>query len=566
VYEAGLETDLETITAFRLEALTHPTMDKMSLSRGGGNFVLSGFEVRVRSGEGEEFRTVPIARAVADFEQDGWPVAAALDDDPKTGWAVNGQDKKENRQAVFTLEEALTGAREMELLVRLRHESEEKRHHIGRFRLSAISLDRPTPGEFGVPENVVLTLGIPDEERGGKQAEEIAAHYRSIAPMLDPAREELASRRERRDQLNDAIPTTLVSESVQPRAIRALPRGNWMDDSGDVVEPGIPEFLGNGETPDRRLTRLDLAEWLVSPENPLTARVFVNRLWKNFYGTGISRVLDDLGSQGEWPSHPELLDWLAVEFRDSGWDMKHMVRLMVMSRTYRQSSLATEELRTRDPFNRLLARQSRFRLPAEMIRDNALAVSDLLVPEVGGASVNPYQPEGYYAQLNFPKREYEADEGSDQYRRGVYTHWQRTFLHPMLVAFDAPSREECTAERPRSNTPLQALTLLNDPTYVEAARALAERVIEEGGRTAEARVRYAYQVALSREPDAEEMDWLTTLCRKHLEEYREDREAAEKLIKVGQKPVTDHHDPAELAAWTSVARVLLNLHETMVRF
>jgi hypothetical protein len=294
--------------------------------------------------------------------------------------------------------------------------------------------------------------------------------------------------------------------------------------------------------------------------------VFVNRLWKHLYGTGISRVLDDLGSQGEWPSHPELLDWLAVEFRESGWDMKHMARLMVMSRTYRQSSLATEELRTRDPFNRLLARQSRFRLPAEMIRDNALAVSDLLVPEVGGASVNPYQPEGYYAQLNFPKREYEADEGSDQYRRGVYTHWQRTFLHPMLVAFDAPSREECTAERPRSNTPLQALTLLNDPTYVEAARALAERVIEEGGRTPEARVRYAYQVALSREPDAEEMDWLTTLCRKHLEEYREDREAAEKLIKVGQKPVTDHHDPAELAAWTSVARVLLNLHETMVRF
>ena len=249
-----------------------------------------------------------------------------------------------------------------------------------------------------------------------------------------------------------------------------------MADSGEVVQPGVPHFLRQLRK-QQRATRADLAAWITADDNPLTARVFVNRLWKLFFGSGLSKVLDDVGSQGEPPVHPELLDTLAVEFVDSGWDVKRLVKLIVMSNTYQQSSSVRDELLEHDPFNRLLARQSRFRLDAEMIRDNALAVSGLLVRNVGGRSAKPYQPAGLYRHLNFPARKYQHDTGADQYRRGLYTHWQRQFLHPAMKAFDAPSREECTAERPRSNTPLAALVLLNDPSYVEAARMFAQRTI-----------------------------------------------------------------------------------------
>src|SRR5205807_3896212 len=256
------------------------------------------------------------------------------------------------------------------------------------------------------------------------------------------------------------------------------------------VTPGVPAALGRLDVGDRRATRLDLARWLVRPDNPLTARVFVNRLWKLFFGQGIVKTLDDFGAQGAWPTHPELLDWLAVEFVDSGWDVKRLVKLMAMSATYRQSSHASPALLRTDPHNRLLARQGRFRLDAEMVRDNALAVSGLLSPKLGGPSVKPYQPAGYWTFLNFPKREYSPDHGEDQYRRGLYTYWQRTFPHPSLLAFDAPSREECTVDRPRSNTPLQAMVLLNDPSYVEAARVFAERIIRQGGQTTPGRIQF----------------------------------------------------------------------------
>ena len=222
----------------------------------------------------------------------------------------------------------------------------------------------------------------------------------------------------------------------------------------------------------RRATRLDLARWLVSQQNPLPARVMVNRLWKVFFGQGLVTTLDDFGSQGTQPSHPELLDWLACEFTDSGWDVKGLVRKMVMSETYRQTSSVTETQRLRDPGNRWLARQGRFRLDAELVRDSALALSGLLCEKIGGPSVKPYQPPGYWVFLNFPKRDWAADKGPNQYRRGLYTYWQRTFLHPSLLAFDASTREECVVDRPQSNTPLQALVLLNDPTYVESARSV----------------------------------------------------------------------------------------------
>ena len=347
--------------------------------------------------------------------------------------------------------------------------------------------------------------------------------------------------------------------------MRILPRGNWQDDSGPVVEPAIPEFLGKIDVKDRRATRLDLARWMVSRDNPLVARVLVNRLWKLLFGQGLVRTCDDLGTQGALPSHPELLDWLAVELIDSGWNVKHVMKLMVMSRTYQQTSRSNPDLDRRDPTNTWLARQGRFRLDAEMVRDNALAVSGLLSPRIGGPTVKPYQPAGYWDYLNFPQRQWQDDHGENQYRRGLYTFWQRTFLHPSLLAFDASTREECTVDRPRSNTPLQALALLNDPTYVEAAKVFAGRIVREGGRTEAERLRYAYRRAIQREPTAAEADLLTRLYRQHLAQYQADRAAAAALLKVGDAQPPDGVEPAELAAWTSVARVVLNLHETITR-
>lgn len=368
-------------------------------------------------------------------------------------------------------------------------------------------------------------------------------------------------------KFESALPHCLVSvSSSQKRSVRILPRGNWMDESGEVVQPALPNYLPQPRRSSEsgELTRLDLAQWLVSRDNPLTARTVMNRLWKQFFGTGLSRVLDDLGAQGEPPTNPALLDYLACEFMDSGWDMKHMVRLIVTSETYRQVSTASPKLRTADPLNRWLARQSPYRIDAELVRDNALKVSGLLVGKLGGPSVYPYQPEGYWENLNFPTRDYTATQGPDQYRRGLYAWWQRSFLHPSLLAFDAPSREECTAERNRSNLPQQALVLLNDPTYVEAAGHLAGRTLVKCQDDAE-RMRWMWQQVLQREPSEAERQAITKLVDTHRHTYAQNRQAAEKLLNQGQSPAAKDIDSVELAAWTHAARVLLNLHETITR-
>jgi hypothetical protein len=312
---------------------------------------------------------------------------------------------------------------------------------------------------------------------------------------------------------------------------------------------------------------LDLARWLVSRANPLTARVLANRLWMLTFGAGLVRSPGDFGLQGSAPTHPELLDWLSSDLVENGWNVKALLRGIVTSRTYRQTSRASQSQRERDPFNLLLARQGRFRVDAEFVRDNALAVSGLFSDRMLGRSVRPYQPEGYWDHCNTfaGKLIYEQDHGADLYRRGVYTYWKRSFLHPSLVAFDAPSREECVVERPRSNTPLQALVLLNDPTYVEAARVLAERALQEGGATDAARIDWAFRRVVSRKATPQEVAVVTGLLEKHRAEYTADPAAAKSLLEVGDRPVPAAVPPSELAAWTSVARTLLNLHETITR-
>jgi hypothetical protein len=359
----------------------------------------------------------------------------------------------------------------------------------------------------------------------------------------------------------------MITRAMEPLTTRVLPRGNWQDESGAVVTPGVPDFLAQStESEGRRLTRLDLARWIMAPENPLTARVFVNRLWKQFFGNGISGVIDDVGAQGEWPSHPELLDWLAVEFRESGWDVKHMVKQIVMSATYRQDSRQRPELREIDPINRLLAAQSPRRLEAEFVRDNALAIAGLLDPEIGGPSAFPYQPRGYYENLQFPDRDYVADRDERQYRRGVYMHWQRTFLQPMLANFDAPSREECTATRSVANTPQQALTLLNDPTFVEAARVLAGNLLAAPAGSDDERIDALFRQVLARPARASERKSLGAFLATLRRTYRDSPDDARKLLRVGIAPLSAVAPEPELAAWTGVCRVVLNLHETITRY
>jgi hypothetical protein len=416
------------------------------------------------------------------------------------------------------------------------------------------------------PTNILAVLKTKGPERTDAQIVELAKYFRSISPLLDNTRADFAAAKKKKDDYVAMLPTTLMTVAVEPREMRILPRGNWMRDDGEIVTPAVPHFLPHPDAGTNRLTRLDLARWLIARDNPLTARVFVNRLWKQFYGTGITKSLDDSGSRAEWPTHPELLNWLAAEFVDSGWDVKHMVKLMVMAETYRQSSVVTKKLEERDPFNRLLARQSAIRLEAEMVRDNALAISGLLVDKVGGPSVKPYQPDGYWDQLNFPKRTYVVDHGESEYRRGIYTFWCRTFAHTSLLAFDAPSREECTVERVNSNTPMQALALLNDPTYVEAARTLAEQVVRNAGHSVKDRINWTYMRALDRKPTSEEFKLLNALYQKQIDRYTHNPDNAGKLISAGDRPVPKDLNGSEVAAWTSICRVVLNLHETITRY
>jgi hypothetical protein len=426
--------------------------------------------------------------------------------------------------------------------------------------------------EADVPNKMIAMLKIPPEKRTPEQEAEVSTNYRTFAPLLANTRAELAIAQQDKADYVKTVPTSLVTVATEPRMTRILPRGNWMNDSGEIVAPAEPAFLvkpaakGQPAKDARRLTRLDLANWIVSRQNPLTARVFVNRLWKMYFGIGISKTLDDFGSRGEWPTHPQLLDWLATEFMNSGWDVKHVVKLMVMSHAYRQTAVASDELRERDPDNRLVARQSAFRLDAEMVHDNALAISGLLVEKVGGPSVKPYQPTGYWDQLNFPKRTYMADHGGALYRRGLYTFWCRTFLQPSLEAFDAPGREECTINRPRSNTPLQALALLNDPTYVEAARAFAEDIVRRGGPDVNERIDWTFMQALDRQPSAQETALVAKLFEQERAHYAQDTADAKELVSVGERPVPKDLDPGQLAAWTEVARAVLNLHETITRY
>ncbi|HEY4262063.1 MAG TPA: DUF1549 and DUF1553 domain-containing protein, partial [Schlesneria sp.] len=380
-------------------------------------------------------------------------------------------------------------------------------------------------------------------------------------------RARLADVDKQKKDVDAAIPATMISGDMpQEREAFVLIRGAY-DKKGEKVDRGVPSILPPlpEGVPNNRL---GLGQWLTAPNHPLTARVIVNRYWQQFFGIGIVKTAEDFGAQGVWPTHPELLDWLSTEFIRTGWDVKRMHKLMVMSGAYRQSSNVTPELMTKDPENQLLARGPRFRLDAEVIRDSVLSISGLLVEREGGRSVKPYQPEGVWEAVAFVgsnTREFKQDSGESLYRRSLYTFWKRTSPPPSMATFDAPSRENCTVRRPRTNTPLQALALMNDKQYVEAARKLAARMMKEGGSTPQERLNYGFRLTTARTPTAKELDVLQRTLQKQLQTFTTDKAAADKLLAYGDSAKIMDLDPGEHAAWTMVANMLINLDETITK-
>ncbi len=477
------------------------------------------------------------------------------------GWHTAKNRNGEAQTAIFVLEQPVEATAGSELKVVVQTD------RAGCLRLSLSPLGFDPLNSPGLDDAERRAFAANVEARTPEQRETLAQLHLFATHADEKAFGTLRPLCAKLTECNGGKTHTMVTKATTPLVTRVLPRGNWQDLSGPIVAPAVPHFLPQPTSAaERRLNRLDLARWLTAPENPLTARVFMNRLWKQYFGTGISSLVEDVGAQGEWPVHPELLDWLALEFRDSGWNVKQMVKLLVMSATYRQDSRLRPELHDIDPGNRLLASQSPRRLEAEFVRDNALAIAGLINLDIGGPSVFPYQPAGYYANLQFPDRDYIAEIDLRQYRRGLYMHWQRTFLHPMLANFDAPPREECTAARTVANTPQQALTLLNDPTFVEAARVLAQAILAAPEKSDDARIESLTQRALARSPRPNEARSLAEFLAAQRAYFQHRPSEAAQFLDVGLAPRPAQLAGPELAAWTMVCRVVMGLHETITRY
>ena len=506
-------------------------------------------------------KAVRLQNASADYSASGFAVSKAIDGntDPKSGWSV-GEKTGRAHAATFEIE----GQPVIEpgsLLIFTLVQRFGTNRSLGHFRLAATTQPQPVRE---LPDNVREILAVISDQRTAQQREELAGYFRDFAPSLAPLDERL---RKLRRQFDDIKPVTLpVMRELaadKRRQSHLLNKGNFLD-PGEAVEPGVPAAFHLFPN-DAPANRLGLARWLISPDNPLTARVAVNRLWAQLFGIGIVETEEDFGTQGALPSHRELLDWLAVEFRDGGWDMKAMLKMMVMSAAYQQSSRVTPDLLEKDPRNRLLSRGPRRRLDAEMVRDEALALSGLLSRKVGGPSVYPWQPEGLWRAAFNGERTWATSKGEDRYRRGLYTFWRRTVPYPSMATFDAPSRENCTVRRIHTNTPLQAFVTLNDPVYVEASQALGRRLTREGGTTVTDRVRYGLQLCLARPPKAEQVRTLVELYEKELAHYRSNEADARKLATEPLGPLPEGLNAAEAAAWTTVANVLLNLDGVLTK-
>ncbi|MHB1079867.1 MAG: PSD1 and planctomycete cytochrome C domain-containing protein [Prosthecobacter sp.] len=561
-----------SFTGLLLEALPDPSLPNQSLGRAfNGNFVLTGIQGEISAPGLKTPVKITFTRAEADYAQKGYDVKLLLDNNPKNGWAIDGNDPKKRieRNAMFIVDKAVRVPAGATLTVRMLHQSTYAGHNVGRFRLSTTDAEpalASLDGTGGPPATVLAVMKTPTENRTPQQRSELEKYYRaSVDSPLRDADYALAAAKAELEKYERSVPSVMVMKEGPVRDAFILKRGEY-DKPGDKVSMVTPAVLPPmpKNAPDNRL---GLAQWIVSPENPLTARVWVNRAWEKFFGYGLSKSTENLGTQSEYPVHPELLDWLATEFIRCGWDMKAMQKLIVMSATYRQSSKLTPALLEKDPENRLLARGPRFRLAGEVVRDQALAIAGLLVPKIGGPSVKPYMPDGVWDDTSKygDLRGYKADTGEGLYRRSFYTIWKRTAAPPTMLLFDAPTREICTVKRSRTNTPLQALSLLNEVTFVEAARSLAQQMMQHGGTTPEQRIAYGYERATARAIDPTALKQLTTGLKQRITEFQAKPAEATALISQGATKADATLNPAELAAYTTTAAVLLNLDRVITR-
>ena len=553
------------ISAVRLESLTNPLLPKMGPGwAANGNFVLSEFELTARIGTAEnaEPQKIPFASAETDWQQEGHGIDLAIDGDPGSGWAINGLKKSSinvNHEGIFVLKEPIVTDQPVRLTFTLRHASKSAKYLIGSFRLSVTG----SAGTAGpVPARIQAALTEVRETRDAADQEFLAAAY----GRSDVSRRPLVARQTKlkseEGSLKNDIPTTMVMRERQsPRATHIHIRGNFLE-KGAQVQPGVPAILPPilSETTGL-VNRLDFARWLFSSEHPLTSRVTVNRFWQRLFGYGMVETENDFGTQGDRPSHPQLLDWLSSEFMRLGWSQKQLHRLIVTSATYRQSSHVTPVLYEQDPRNRLLARQSRIRLEAESVRDIALSASGLLSRKMLGPGVYPPQPKGIYVVTQVAKQ-WPESQGEDRYRRGVYTYFWRSSPYPMLPTFDAPDANGTCTRRNRSNTPLQALTLANDASFMEFARGLSDRILRDAPDYDEGRIRFVFQTALTRPPSPQEKRLLQKFVSQQRRLFQADEKAAAAAAS-SNRP--ESSSVVDSATWTALARVVLNLDEFITR-
>ncbi len=572
-YIIEIRPSLDRITGMRLDVLPHPKHSDGGLSLAkDGHIILTNLKVSVRTPGNKQVREIEVASAVADYEavQRGarsyGRARGVLDDDPRTGWSTIGTKPTEPRTAIFGFAKPLVLQPNEILVVELRHRSLRGQSNIRRFRLSFTD-------EVG---SVLTKVGAsPLEELArvdGNFAKLKAATKKRLLEQfladhadLAQAQEEYNKARARHQtyqKANGGVSVMVLQDRKKPRTTHVLKRGVW-NNKGEKVKRAVPDVLSSWPE-DAPKNRLGLARWLMSRKNPLTARVAVNRYWQMYFGAGLVRTPEDFGSQGEMPTHPDLLDWLAVEFMESGWNVKHLQKLIVTSATYRQSSHVAPELLKRDPKNRLLARASRFRLPSWMIRDSALRISGLLNARRGGPPVYPYQPEGVWEASTMGRFRYQHSVGSDLYRRSIYTFWRRSVAPTGL--FDAAKRRVCQIRVTRTNTPLHALTLMNDTTYVEAARVLAQKaILQQPKNSAETRISQMFEKILSRKPNAREKELLTQQLQQAQDYYKTNPAQADRLLKHGVATVPESVNRPELAAYTVVGMTVLNLDEAITR-
>lgn len=499
-----------------------------------------------------------VVSPAATFEQKDWGVARAVDGDPATGWAVGPEFGRAQSMSVQIDPPLVSGVDGDRIVVEVRQDYGQ--HHIaGRLRVSTHADAVPV-----LPEAVATALGVPERDRSEGQSDLVAAHHARIDPELQRLRAEVDAAERRLAEVPVVKTPVLVALSTdEHRTTHVMRRGNFLS-PGEQVSAAVPAVFHQPEG-DGTLDRLAFARWLVDRRNPLTARVQVNRIWARVFGRGLVATEEDFGTQGARPTHPELLDWLAVEFMESGWDQRHIWRLILGSETYRRSAVASDADRARDPENLFLARGPRVRLEAEMVRDQALSLAGLLSDERFGPSVFPHQPAGLWQAAFNGQRTWQTSEGRDRYRRALYTFYRRSSPYPSMTAFDAPTREICTPRRIRTNTPLQAFVTLNDPVFVEAAQGFARRIVAEGGVTNDARVDWALRTVLLREGTSDERDVLLALHADAVASWRGREGEALAFATEPLGPLPPEADPVDAAAWTAVANVLLNLDAVLTK-